>query len=294
MLPVPDSRPQRRTALEGHPRWSVLVPFFNERDLLARTIESLAAQEVPVRIVLIDNGSTDDSAAIARATCARLNVNHLLVTERIPGKVAALAAGLRRVRSQYVATCDADTYYPAGYLAAAERLLMQEDCVVAGAYFACEKAEASVRRRTGTKMCATARILPRQCHTGGAGQAFRTDVLNASGGFDVDRWNYVLEDHEIIHRVTKYGAMRYSADLWCAPSMRERDRASIRWTLAERLTYSATIGWAGDWFFYAFLASRLRARRLGSECIRERAFQRQSDGICDGGTVRAATYPVCG
>ncbi len=294
MLPDLDSRTLRRTAMDEHPGWSVLVPFFNERDLLARTIESLAAQEVPVRIVLIDNGSTDDSAAIARATCDRLKVDHLLVTERIPGKVAALAAGLRRVGSRYVATCDADTYYPTGYLAAAERLLVQENCVVAGAYFACDKAEAVARRRAGAKMCATARILPRQCHTGGAGQAFRTDVLNAAGGFDVDRWNYVLEDHEIVHRVTKYGAMRYGAEFWCAPSARERDRASIRWTLAERLTYSATAAWAGDWFFYGFLAARLRGRRLVSERIRERAFQSQSDDPREGRTVRAATYPVCG
>lgn len=287
-----DSHSPTATALR--PAWSVLVPFFNERDLLARTIESLARQSVAVRIILIDNGSIDGSAELARATCARLGLDHLLLTERAPGKVAALRTGLRWVRSRYVATCDADTVYPTGYLAAAERLLEQDGCVVAGAYFACDQADAETRRKAGSKICATARVLPRQCHTGGAGQAFRTEVLNAAGGFDADRWNYVLEDHEIIHRVMKHGTMRYSTDFWCTPSARERDRESIRWTLTERLMYSATAAWAGDWFFYDFLAPRLQSRRLASQSIRERAFQGNADHARAGRTQSAATYPVRG
>ncbi|MEG3124859.1 glycosyltransferase family 2 protein [Sphingomonas sp. GB1N7] len=277
------------------PAWSVLVPFFNEQAFLARTIESLGAQSRAARIILIDNGSTDDSAGIARATCDRLGLDYLLITEARPGKVQALKAGLRWVRTQYVATCDADTFYPAGYLAAAEALLEQDGCVVAGAYFVSEHANTETRLKAGAKMCATARMLPRQCHTGGAGQAFRADVLRRAGGFDADLWGYVLEDHEVIHRMMKQGTMRYSEDLWCAPSPRERDRASIRWTLVERLMYSALAPWAGDWFFYDFLASRLRSRRLISQSIRERQFQGAAYAGQDTGRMMgAATNPVCG
>lgn len=275
------------------PVWSVLVPFFNERDWLVRTIESLAAQSRPARIILIDNGSSDDSTAVARATCTRLGLDHLLVTETAPGKVKALQAGLLQVRSRYVATCDADTFYPAGYLEAAETLLAQDDCVVAGAYFA-DPGDAAARMKAGTRMCATARLLPRQCHTGGAGQAFHVDTLRAAGGFDAMLWNYVLEDHEVIHRMMKRGTMRYAPDLWCAPAPRERDRESIRWTLVERLMYSALAPKAGDWFFYKFLAPRLRSRRLVSQSIRERAFQIPVDELQTRRTTRAAAYPVCG
>ncbi|KQS01607.1 glycosyl transferase family 2 [Sphingomonas sp. Leaf357] len=270
----------------------MLVPFFNEQAFLTRTIESLAAQSRPARIILIDNGSTDDSAAIARATCDRLRLDYLLIAEMRPGKVQALKTGLRWVRTHYVATCDADTVYPANYLAAAEALLEQDGCVVAGAFFAPEQADEATRLKAGAKMRATARLLPRQCHTGGAGQAFRTDALRRAGGFDADLWAYVLEDHEVIHRMMKLGTMRYSDDMWCSPSPRERDRASIRWTLVERLMYSALAPWAGDWFFYDFLASRLRSRRLVSQSIRERAFQ--TGGQDSGRTMGAATYPVCG
>jgi glycosyltransferase involved in cell wall biosynthesis len=292
----PDSPFDRSTALDpvARPAWSVLVPFFNERSLLARTIESLAAQSRAARLILIDNASTDDSAAIAQATCDRLGLDYLLITESRPGKVQALKTGLRWVRTPFVATCDADTFYPPEYLAAAEALLEQDGCVVAGAYYASAQADAKARRKLGAKICSAARMLPRQCHTGGAGQAFRADALRKAGGFDADLWGFVLEDHEVIHRMMKLGTTRYSQDLWCAPSPRERDRASIRWTLVERLMYSALAPWAGDWFFYDFLASRLRSRRLVSQSIRERAFQLTSNESRAGRTMSAATSPVCG
>ena len=252
--------------------WNVLVPFFNESTCLVSTLESLAAQTVRPRIILIDNGSTDGSAAIARAACHRLRLDHELLTEARPGKVAALATGLTRVTSPYVATCDADTWYPPHYLAEAQRVL-ERGHAVAGAFFVPAAADAGTRRREGRRIATTALLLRGQCHTGGAGQAFRTDVLRRAGGFDPRRWGFVLEDHEVIHRVMKHGSMRYAARLWCSPSPRDRDRASIRWTLAERLLYCVAAPVAGDWFFYRFLAARLRGRRLTSERIRERPFQ---------------------
>jgi len=266
--------------------WTVLIPFFNERDFLSATIASLAEQTRPFRLVLVDNGSTDGSAAIARAECDRLGLDYLLLTERKPGKVAALRTGLGWVRTPFVATCDADTVYPPHYLAEAERLLGKDGCVVAGAFFVARDAMPADIAAEGRKINGAARLLPRQCHTGGAGQAFLTVALRAAGGFDPGRWNYVLEDHEVIHRVMKLGSMRYSHDLWCAPSPRERDRASIRWTLVERLAYSATAPWAGDWFFYRFLGRRLRHRQLLSHHIRERRYQNME------GAIFATTNPL--
>lgn len=254
------------------PRWSVLVPFFNERAFLPDTLASLAAQTRAVRVILIDNGSTDGGAAVAQAEAERLGMDYLLVTERRAGKVHALAAGLRWVDTRYVATCDADTWYPADYLSQAQAVL-DRGHAVAGAFFVSNAADTDERARAGRKLIATARALPGQCHTGGAGQAFRTATLRAAGGFDAARWGWVLEDHEVIHRVMKLGTMGYAPDLWCAPSPRPRDRASIRWTLAERLLYSASAPVAGDWFFYRFIGPRLAARKLTSDRIRERRHQ---------------------
>ena len=274
------------------PDWSVVVPFFNERTLLPKTLESLAAQRVRASLILVDNGSTDGSAGVATATCRRLGLDFVVINEPRPGKIAALAAGLRLVRTIYVATCDADTWYPADYLATAGRVLAQGNVVV-GAYFVAPGASATAHEKAGRRIVRTAALLRGQCHTGGAGQAFRTDVLRRAGGFDAQRWGYVLEDHEIIHQVLKHGTMGYAADLWCVPSARDRDRPSIRWTLAERLLYAAFAPVAGDWFFYRFLGRRLDARRLSSQSIRERRFQTPERKVPER-TIGAAAYPVCG
>lgn len=255
------------------PDWTVLIPFFNERDYIADTIASIAGQTAPLMLILVDNGSTDDSAAIAVAACRKHGIDHLLLTETTPGKVAALRTGLGWVRTRWVATCDADTLYPPHYLAAAGAVLAQPGRVVAGSYFVTPETGEEERAAKARGFLAKARILSRQSHTGGAGQAFCTATLRAAGGFNADRWNYVLEDHEIIHRVMRHGTMGYAENLWCRPSPRERDRDSIRWTLFERLLYSAAAPWSGDWFFYSFLAARLQRRRLSSQRIRERQYQ---------------------
>lgn len=259
------------------PHWTVLIPFFNERDFLDGTLASLAAQDTAFELILIDNGSTDGSGAVAAATCRRLRLAFTLLTERRPGKVNALRTGVDRTRTRFVATCDADTLYPSDYLRRAERLLERDGAVAGGAYFVAPTATAEDHAQAAKRIARSARLFPAQCHTGGAGQVFRTDALRQAGQFDAARWGYVLEDHEIMHRMAKLGSLAYGRDLWCAPSPRERDRESIRWTLAERILYHVTPGPARDWFFYDFLGRRLAERRLTSDRIRERPFHARPD-----------------
>ena len=251
--------------------WTVIIPFHNEENYIADTIASIAAQTMSCDLVLVDNGSTDASAAVARAAAQAHGLDHVLVHEARRGKVAALKAGLKLVSTRFVATCDADTLYPAHYLASAADLLAQPGCAVAGAYFVSRDWTLKDQRKASRRVRRAARQMPGQCHTGGAGQAFDTASLRRAGGFDPDRWNFVLEDHEIIHRVLKYGRMAYSNALWCMPSTRDRRRVSTRWTLVERLVYHTTVTWRGDWFFGRFLGPRLERRRLTSEGLRETA-----------------------
>lgn len=273
------------------PAFSVLVPFFNEAGFLPATIASLAQQSERFTLILVDNGSTDDSAAVARRAAQDHGLDFLLVTETNAGKVAALRAGLAWVRTRWVATCDADTLYPPHYLSAARQLLERDGCVVAGAYFVAPGADTAALDEEARRILAGARFLPHQCHAGGAGQVFDVAALRAVGGFDPAIWPWVLEDHEVIHRTMKRGTMLYSKELWCAPAPRERDRESIRWTLAERLAYAATAPVARGWFFYRFLGPRLARRRLASHRIRERAFHHLADHA--EGCLRAAPDPVC-
>ena len=269
------AEPARTRGDDAPPVWSVILPFFNEREHLPLALASLSAQTIPYRLILVDNGSTDGSAAYVRRRLAEGFAGAVLVQEPHPGKVAALATGLRQVDTPYLATCDADTWYPPGYLAEAQRLIESGGPRVhgAGAYFVADPASRTSRLLGALHWLGAARLLPRQTHTGGAGQVFRTLSLRSAGGFDPERWPYVLEDHEIGQRILKLGRVRYGRSLWCAPSLRPRPRGAVSWTLTEQLVYHLTPQWMKDWYFYGFLGPRLAARGLLSHRLRVHAEQ---------------------
>jgi hypothetical protein len=181
----------------------------------------------------------------------------------------ALAAGLAMVLTPFVATCDADTFYPPDYLDQAAALLRIAGVAAALAWYTDAEADGLRRAWRRLRVLLPARALPRQCHSGGAGQVFRTDTLRAAGGFDPARWNLVLEDHEVVHRLIRLGSLGYGRDFWCAPARRPRRRPSTRWTLAERLLYHLAPDRLRDRYFYGFLRHRLEARGLSSDRLRE-------------------------
>ena len=107
------------------PRWTIVIPFFNEEQWLPATLESLSAQTLrPFRVVLVDNGSTDSTPALARRWAeAQQGIETRLLTQPVPGQVHALHMGIAAVETEFIAICDADTLYPPHYLETATRRL---------------------------------------------------------------------------------------------------------------------------------------------------------------------------
>lgn len=265
-----------QTSLAPPPRWTVVLPFYNEIGFLAVTIASLIAQSLwGFDLILVDNGSTDGSALLALqllALCPRINAR--LLFEPRPGHVHALQAGLAEVRTEFVATCDADTAYAADYLERAGAVFDANPAAAAVmAVYVDPAAPAWRATKTRWHKRIAATLLSRQCHTGGAGQTFRMSALRAAGSYDAARWPYVLKDHELAHRVAKHGDLILDPQLWCTPSDRRSDRTSVDWTLFERLAYHLTPFAAKDWLFYRFLAPRFAARAQTDLRLREQPWR---------------------
>ena len=205
---------------------------------------------------------------IARAFASDgIELVHL--SEPRPGKIVALERAMAAISTEFVAFGDADTFYPARYLATAQAAL-DADPRVAAAMATDVPLDPAKARRNRRHNQIVSRLWPKQTHTGGFGQTFRTRALVAAGGYAERYWPYVLMDHEIMERMVRQGRAVYPYDLWCSPSTRRADRRRVRWTLSERLLYHFSPARAKPWFFYRFLGPRLERRRQGHLNLRER------------------------
>ncbi|GDX78466.1 glucosyltransferase [Deltaproteobacteria bacterium] len=110
------SRPVELPASEeAFPFVTVQLPVYNERDVVARLIDSVAALDWPrdrFEVQLLDDSSDDTAAAaaaaIARARMSGVNVSVITRRDRRGFKAGALAHGLERARGELVAIFDAD------------------------------------------------------------------------------------------------------------------------------------------------------------------------------------------
>ena len=256
-------------------QWSVVLPYFNEANFLPATLESLLAQELrPLQLILVDNASTDDTTARCHALLdGRTDVQVVYLHEPRPGKTNALETGLAHVDTEFVAFCDADTYYPPHYLKRCNELFAESPADVLAVMAQRVSGPPHLGWGPRFRMIKTlvwSKIFPKQCLTGGFGQSFRTESLRAAGGFSIKLWPYVFEDHEVMQRLFKIGRSRYDFNLWCIPSMRRSGaRSAVDWTPFEKRLYGITPYLVKDWFFYSFLAKRFEARRQYAVVLRE-------------------------
>jgi len=97
------------------PLLTLVVPCFNEAHRLAATFDGLASLRrclpFPVEVLLVDDGSDDDTAAIAARLGADLPGFRLL-REPHRGKGGALRAGVLASRGSFVFLADADWSMP--------------------------------------------------------------------------------------------------------------------------------------------------------------------------------------
>lgn len=91
---------------------TILIAARNEEVGIGATLEHIARQEYAglIKIILIDNGSTDGTVEAARLTAERLGISLTILHEETPGKHNALNRGLKEVNTPYLITLDADTF----------------------------------------------------------------------------------------------------------------------------------------------------------------------------------------
>ena len=97
------------------PTVSVIVPTFNRRDVLPRALDSVLKQRGAglVELIVVDDGSTDETAALVRADYPQAR----LLRQENRGVSAARNVGIQAAQGEWIALLDSDDYWLEGKLA---------------------------------------------------------------------------------------------------------------------------------------------------------------------------------
>src|SRR6266566_3188011 len=184
------SRPEKRL--------TVVIPHFNQKDFLPRAVASVLHGETrEIEIIVVDDGSTDDSERTLAALEAMNPLITVIRSKTNQGAPAALNTGLAAARSRYVTFLGADDFvmpdlymplvralddHPAAALACSQIAIVGNDGSLRGirpitppAFWTEYLDPETICRRiesTDNWICSTTAV-------------FRTDLLRAAGGFDV-------------------------------------------------------------------------------------------------------------
>lgn len=111
------NKPAHRAAI------STVIPAYNAERTIGASIESaLTQEEPPTEIVVVDDGSTDNTAAVA----ARYPLVRVLRQQnRGPGPARAL--GTLEAKSDYIAYLDADDWFLEGWLKRARDIIQSDE-----------------------------------------------------------------------------------------------------------------------------------------------------------------------
>lgn len=114
---------------DGLPRVGVFIPNYNYGRFIAETLESVLAQSYgPLDVIVVDDGSSDDSAAVIERCLARFNGERRTAFYRQAvnaGKLAALNAVMQEITAPYMLTLDADDQLEPDYIERCLRELLE-------------------------------------------------------------------------------------------------------------------------------------------------------------------------
>ncbi len=102
------------------PKISIVIPVYNRAGVVSRTLDSVYAQTArPLRVILVDNNSTDDTRKVLDDWAAAHSAPDFEVTvleEKKKGASCARNCGLRTVRTPWTMFFDSDDVMLPGHL----------------------------------------------------------------------------------------------------------------------------------------------------------------------------------
>ncbi|MGN1240278.1 MAG: glycosyltransferase [Paludibacteraceae bacterium] len=109
------------------PLVSIIIPLYNAAPYIKETLDSvLASTYRPIEVVIVDDGSQDDSLRVARDYCLQHTLCRVL-SQPNAGVSAARNHAIREAKGKYILPVDADDKIGATYIEHAVEVLEQQD-----------------------------------------------------------------------------------------------------------------------------------------------------------------------
>ncbi len=201
---------------------SIVIPFYNEGNEIPSCLGAFAQQTYTgdFELILVDNGSTDDSTAQVQAfSQAHPALSVRTITELQPGAAAASQAGFQAATYSLIARTDADTVVDARWLEAIARRF-EDPSVIALCGHVGFRDPAPVQRwlflEALIEFHQRLHILMGKPHFWGFNFAVRKEIFQRTGGFNTRL--RLAEDLDLSLRIQQ--ALRSGERIVYAPEMR--------------------------------------------------------------------------
>lgn len=195
---------------------SVVMTSYNYGQYLKTTIESVLNQTLPAReVIIIDDGSTDDSAEVAAAFGERVK----FVAQENQGVCAARNNGAKRASGDVIAFMDSDDIWRPEKLAKQIKAFEADSevgIVSCGIRFFNPQGETIVEYNEGMNgYCARDILLYEKpvLNTTASAIAVRRDVFERIGGFDENRALFSAEDREFCYRAALVSKLAFVPEI---------------------------------------------------------------------------------
>lgn len=204
---------------------SVIIPAFNAAATLGEQLEAVAEQawEGGWEVIVVDNGSTDATAEVARRYASRFPAFRLVKAEGRSGPAHSRNVGASAATGEALVFCDADDVVGVGWLEAMGRALAEHEFVAAR--YDAERLNSPLVARArrahqadGLNPYTYPPFLP---HAGGSSLGVRKRLHDEVGGFDESLpaledtdycWRAQLAGHELVSVADALVHVRYRED----------------------------------------------------------------------------------
>ena len=215
-------------------RVTILLPGHNEADSLERAVIGIHEQiGIPTQIVVVDDGSTDEMAAVGRRLKASGLIDVFVSTGLRGGKAAASNLGLTYCTGDYVIIADIDTSFDRDALARIIAPFADPSVGAVSGNIGVRNAEASLITRFQAIQYVNSIAMGRrvtdmlmgQFIASGAFAAFRRAALDMVGGWAAGPG----EDGDVSTQLWRAGwVIRFAADAWALTDVPETLTALLR------------------------------------------------------------------